>query len=388
MSWNETDQRLIDDARRVVIKIGSNVLTTPTGLDEARIGHLATQIGALIDGGREAVIVSSGAIAAGFRRLGLQAPPRTIPEKQAAAAAGQASLIEAWDRALGRAGYQAAQILLTSEDLRVRRRYVNAHNTLFTLLEWGLVPVINENDTVVVAEIKFGDNDTLAARVTSVSEADLLVILTDIDGLYTNDPRQREDAELIPLVDQVTPELLGLASAAPGAVGRGGMRSKISAGAAVARGGRPTVITSGLIPEVLSDLFAGRGRGTLIRPIAERLSHRKQWIDALSPRGKIVVDDGAARAIISNGKSLLPVGIVAVAGDFAAGSPVDVVDGGDRRLARGLVRYRSGEVRQIMGCRSHEISGVLQRPGCDDVVIHRDDLVLVENGQPEADEPA
>jgi glutamate 5-kinase len=388
MPWSETDQRLIDNARRVVIKIGSNVLTTPTGLDEARIGSLAAQIGVLIDGGREAVIVSSGAIAAGFRQLGLQRPLRTIPEKQAAAAAGQASLIEAWDRALGRAGYKAAQVLLTSEDLRVRRRYINAHNTLFTLLEWGIVPVINENDTVVVAEIKFGDNDTLAARVTSLTEADLLVVLTDIEGLYSADPRHHPDAELIPLVDQVTPELLGVASAAPGAVGRGGMRSKISAGAAVARGGRPTVIASGLAPQVLTDLFAGRGQGTLIRPTTERLSHRKQWIDALSPRGRIKIDDGAARALLDNGKSLLPVGILAVEGDFAAGSPVEVVDAADHRLARGLVRYRSGEVRRIMGCHSHEIPAILDRPGCADVVIHRDDLVLVENGEPRGDDPA
>ncbi|MBU0513826.1 MAG: glutamate 5-kinase [Gammaproteobacteria bacterium] len=378
MGWSESDQRLIDDARRVVVKIGSNVLTTPVGLDEERIGHLAAQMAGLIDAGREIIIVSSGAIAAGFRRLGLAAPPRTIPEKQAAAAAGQASLIEAWDAAFAATGHKVAQVLLTSEDLRVRRRYINAHNTLFTLLEWGVVPVINENDTVVVAEIKFGDNDALAARVTSLTEADLLVILTDIDGLYSADPRQKSDAELIPAVDQVTPELLAVASAAPGAVGRGGMRSKIGAGAAVARGGRPTVITSGLAPRILTDLFGGRGRGTLLRPVVGGLSLRKQWIDALDPRGRIVVDDGAVRALLQNGKSLLPVGIVEVEGQFMAGSPVDVVDPRGRHIARGLVKYRSGEIRRIMGCRSVDIDAVLGRPGCADVVIHRDDMVVLD----------
>ncbi|MGD8367623.1 MAG: glutamate 5-kinase [Desulfobacterales bacterium] len=366
-----------EHARRVVVKVGSNVLTKDSGLNLAVLRSLSRQISHLIEGGREVILVSSGAMASGVKKMGLSRRPDEIPRRQAVAAVGQAGLIMEYEKAFGRYGKKVAQVLLTSEDLTNRVRYLNARNTLYTLLSWGVVPILNENDTVMVEEIKFGDNDNLAAMITLQMDADILVNLTDIDGLFTQDPRTVPDAELIAEVTTIKKEIETLASDIPGALGSGGMLSKIRAARKVTAAGIPMVIASGLKPKILEFLFAGRPHGTFFVPKKERLASRKCWIGfTLKPKGTIRIDAGATDAVLQRGKSLLPSGIVAVDGDFEVGAPVAV--GSETGVfGTGLVNYSAADIRKIMGLKSGQIKKRLGAKPYDEV-IHRDNLVITE----------
>ncbi|MBS0014477.1 MAG: glutamate 5-kinase [Desulfobacterales bacterium] len=367
-----------DQARRVVVKVGSGVLTADDGLNTNVIASLSRQICHLTRNGLEILLVSSGAMASGQKKIGLDRRPEEIPKRQAMAAVGQAGLILCYENAFARYNRQVAQILLTSDDLSVsRRRYLNARNTLHTLMAWHVVPIINENDTVVVEEIKFGDNDNLSALIALMMNADILVNLTDIDGLYTGDPRTDPEARQIPVVGRITRELEKTASGLPGVLGTGGMLSKIRAARKVTVAGIPMVIANGREDEVLIRLFEGQARGTFFAPAHGRIPNRKSWIGfALKPRGELLIDQGAARAILEKGKSLLSGGIRDVTGDFGAGSPVHIVDPDGRHLAAGLVNYSAGEIRRIMGCQSCQISEKLGHKSYDEV-IHRNNMTLL-----------
>lgn len=363
--------------RRVVVKLGSSVVTTENGLDRRMIKNLADDINTMRNMGKEFIIVSSGAIAAGVRRLGLKEGARTIPQKQAAASVGQSRLMTAYDEAFGRYGIRVGQMLLTRDDLTHRQRYLNARNTLMTLLSWGVVPVINENDTVVVDEIKLGDNDNLSALVAVMASADLLVTLTDIEGLMDCDPRVNCDACLIPVVETITPELKDLAGGTSSGVGRGGMASKLEAASKAQMSGVPMIITKGKVENVVARALSGELCGTLILPAKEKMSARKSWIRYnLRPEGALTVDKGAARALTHGGKSLLPIGIVDVEGSFEDGAAVDIVDQNDNKIAIGLVNYSSDEMKKIVGRQTAEIDWVLGYRRYDEA-IHADNLVVL-----------
>ncbi|MFP4452743.1 MAG: glutamate 5-kinase, partial [Desulfobacterales bacterium] len=299
-------------------------------------------------------------------------------KRQAVAAVGQAGLILCYENAFKECGRQVAQILLTSDDLSVsRRRYLNARNTLHTLLAWNVVPIINENDTVVIEEIKFGDNDNLSALIALMMGADILVNLTDTDGLYTEDPRKDRDARLVPVVGNITRDIEKTASGMPGVLGTGGMLSKIRAARKATVAGIPMVIANGFERDVLTRLFEGENLGTFFLPSEHRLSNRKSWIGfTLKPKGALVVDKGAARAIIEKGKSLLPGGILDVEGDFGIGSPVHIRDVRGRRIAAGLVNYASGDIRKIKGCQTAQITEELGEKPYDEV-IHRNNMTVL-----------
>ncbi|MBX5482836.1 MAG: glutamate 5-kinase [Myxococcaceae bacterium] len=367
----------MQSARRVVVKIGTNALTNATGRFDR--GHFQRLAGDLLEVARtrELVIVSSGAIALGVERLGWTTRPKDIPGKQACAAVGQSRLMQAWEEAFAERGRTVAQILLTHEDVQDRRRYLNARHTLARLLEERVVPVINENDTVSVAELKFGDNDTLAGLVAGLVEADVLVVLSDVEGLYTADPRSDPSAALIPEVTEVTPKVLELGGKSTSGVGTGGMATKVRAAARVAELGIRAVICSGQRPHVLGQVLAGEEIGTLFEPKATPRSARAAWIaHALRARGTVVVDEGARRAVVEQKKSLLPSGIRAVQGDFDKGDPVDLADEAGTVFARGLSAYDADELRRIAGRKSSEIEAVLGYRYLDEAV-HRDDLALV-----------
>ncbi len=320
---NQDRKQCFDRARRVVVKVGSGVLTHENGLNIRIVRSLSRQICDLIDRGKEIILVTSGAMAAGLAKVGLARRPDQIPQRQAVAAVGQAGLILEYEKAFGRHGRKVAQILLTSDGLSNRKRYLNARNTLYTLLGWNIVPIINENDTVSVDEIKFGDNDNLAAMITLLMEADLLVSLTDIDGLYTSDPRTDSNARLIPVIEVIGKNIEISATGIPGALGTGGMLSKVKAARKVTTAGIPMVIASGKKPDILPRLFDGQQTGTFFVPKKERMTNRKCWIAFnLKPEGMINVDEGAANALVNNGKSLLPGGILSVEGDFGVGAAV------------------------------------------------------------------
>jgi glutamate 5-kinase len=364
-------------ARRVVVKVGSSLVADEQELNEEKIGLLAETISRHHHEGREMLITSSGAIAAGMAKLGLSRRPQNIPEKQAAAAIGQSYLMWAYERAFSKRGCQVAQILLTQDEFSFRRRYLNARNTLFTLLEHRVIPVANENDSVAVEEIQVGDNDSLSATVACLAEADLLLILSDVEGLYTADPRCEDGACLIPSVREISGEIMQAAGAAGTRVGTGGMRTKLLAAQKVMDFGIPMIIADGRDPRVMDDVLAGKERGTLFIPPRQKMAGRKHWIlHSIPPQGRIVVDAGAARAILEGGKSLLPAGITDTRGDFSAGDAVRVVtpDGGE--VARGLVNYGASDVTKIKGLRTDQVRLVLGY--AYDEVIHRDDLVLVE----------
>jgi glutamate 5-kinase len=363
-------------ARRVVVKIGSNVLTRDQGLNLPVIASISHEICQLIAAGRQVILVSSGAMAAGMRKLRLTKRPAAIPSRQAIAAVGQAGLILAYEKAFARDGKQVAQILLTAEDMTSRKRYLNARNTLNTLLEWGVVPIINENDTVMVEEIKFGDNDNLAAVIALLMDSDLLINLTDIDGLYNKDPRVFADAELLPEVETIGKPIERYASDIPGALGTGGMLTKIKAARKVTAAGIPMVIANGTRPDILRRLFSGPTPGTFFVPREERLSSRKCWLAfSLKPKGTVTIDDGATKAIKGRGKSLLPSGIVHVIGEFSVGDPVQVIDAEGTILGNGLVNYAASDIRKIKGLKTGQIEGCLGEKPYDEV-IHRDNLVL------------
>ncbi|MDA8138225.1 MAG: glutamate 5-kinase [Desulfobacteraceae bacterium] len=370
-------QRL-KNAKRIVVKVGSNVLTAANGLNMEAVESISAQISTLIDRGVEVLFVSSGAMASGLRKLGLSKRPDEIPKRQAIAAVGQSGLMNAYEAAFGRFNKRVAQILLTSEDLNSRKRYLNARNTLNTLLEWKVVPIINENDTVMVEEIKLGDNDNLSAMITLLMDADFLINLTDIDGLYTKDPRVHADAELIPEVDGFKKELENFASNIPGALGRGGMLSKIKAAKKVTAAGVPMIIARGTKPKVLLDLFSGKPRGTYFAPQERKLNRRKCWIAyTLTPKGSLTLDAGAAKAVLHGGKSLLPSGVIAVSGEFNEGAPASLVNPAGETIGIGLVNYSAADIRAIMGLKTGQIADRLGAKPYDEV-IHRDNLVITE----------
>jgi glutamate 5-kinase len=368
---------LVASAKRIVVKIGSRVLTSKgEGLDFEVINALVAEISNLAHAGREILVVSSGAIAAGVKELRLRALPRTIAQKQAIAAVGQSRLIWAYERAFRQHRQRVAQVLLTHEDLRHRARYLNARNTLLTLLRLLAIPIINENDTVSVAEIKFGDNDTLSAMVADLVQADLLVILTDLDGLYTADPRVDPQAQFIPEVARITPDIEAMGGRPYDAIGRGGMLTKLQAAKSLAASGIPTIIANGLRPGILAALLAGESVGTFFHPERRGLRGRKRWIaTTLRPRGTLIVDAGAKLAIVARGKSLLPSGLVAVEGEFDFGDLVRCCDTDGREFARGLVNYSGRELRLIKGLHTSKIEERLGHKDYDEV-IHRDNLVI------------
>lgn len=367
---------LLKPVRRAVIKVGSGVLTTRNGLNRRVLRNLAGDICALREKGIEVILVSSGAIASGLKKVGLAKRPDSISHQQAVAAVGQSSLMRAWELAFGRHGQKVAQILITRDDLNHRGRYLNARNTILTLLSWRIVPIINENDTVVVDEIKFGDNDNLSAMVTNLTESMLLVNLTDIDGLFDKDPRLDKEARLVPRVEKIDREVFKQAGSIPGFLGTGGMEAKVKAAQKVALGGVPTVIANGAKPGVLKNIFMGRDEGTFFVPQDIGLCSRKQWIAfTRSIKGEIIVDRGAGKALLEGGKSLLPSGIKEVRGRFSLGDSVVLLSEDDRELAVGMVNYHSGDIKKIMGLRSTRIKSVLGFKH-DDEVIHRDNLVI------------
>jgi glutamate 5-kinase len=363
-------------ARRVVVKIGTNALTHATGrFHRAHFERLAAELLALAKG-RELVVVSSGAIALGVERLKLDARPKDIPGKQACAAVGQSRLMRAWEEAL--APRVVAQVLLTHADVQERRRYLNARHTLERLLEQGVVPVINENDTVSVDEIKFGDNDTLAGLVSGLVGADVLVILSDVEGLYDADPRAHPDATRLAYVPRVTRAMVEAAGGSGSSVGTGGMATKVRAAAKVTELGTRCVIAAGHVPGTLTRLFAGEDVGTLFEAQAATRHARTGWIaHALKPKGTLVVDEGARRALVTGKKSLLPSGLKGVEGQFQHGDPVDLRDEHGEVFARGLAAYGADELRRIAGKRTSQIEGLLGYRGLDEAV-HRDDLALLD----------
>jgi glutamate 5-kinase len=366
----------IERVKRLVVKVGSNVLTASNGLNLRALRAIARQIGGLMDQGVDVILVSSGAMASGVKKIGLDRRPDELPRRQAVAAVGQASLIMAYEKAFERHGRKVAQILLTSEDLSSRKRYLNARNTLNTLLEWKIVPIINENDTVSVEEIKLGDNDNLAAMIALLMDADLLIVLSDTDGLFTKDPRDHADAELIPVVTVISKDTETAAGRIPGPLGTGGMLSKINAARKVTAAGVPMVVAKGDKPDILTRLLAGEAHGTYFVPRREKLTRRKCWIAfSLRPKGSLAIDAGAAAALTSRGKSLLASGIVGVRGEFSVGTPVELQTPAGETIGVGLVNYSAAEIRRIRGLKSQHIRQVLGHKSYDEV-IHRDNLVI------------
>ncbi len=364
--------------KRLVIKVGSSIITDEgLNLSEEKLRRLAEGIHDLPLGVKEVIIVTSGAIAAGRGKCNLPRPSN-IPQKQAMAALGQSRLMWAYEKIFSEQGRKVAQVLLTLDDFNHRRRFINARNTIFTLLSWGVIPVVNENDTVAVEEIKFGDNDTLSALVTSLSEADLLVILSDVEGLYDGDPGVKADARLIPEVGKVDAKLLAVAGGSASGVGTGGMVTKLQAAAKVIDLGVPVVIANGHTAGVIPRIMSGEEIGTLFLPRKEKLAGRKHWIrHTLRPKGTLVVDGGGVEAILGKGRSLLSVGIKGVEGDFKAGDPVRCVDEAGREFARGLVNFSAREIQLIKGRHTDEIESILGYKYYDEV-IHRDDLVIIK----------
>ena len=364
-------------ARRLVVKVGSALVTNNgNGLDLTAIAGWARQIAALRAAGREVVLVSSGAVACGVQRLGWQRRPRTMHEKQAAAAVGQAALVEVYEAAFNKHQLRTAQILLTHDDLADRKRYLNARSTLNTLLALGVIPIINENDTVVTSEIKFGDNDTLGALVANLLEADALIILTDQKGLYTADPRKDPTARLIEQATAGDPALEDMAGGAGTQVGTGGMITKVIAAKRAARSGAATVIASGHEVDPILRLAQGEALGTLLISETPPLAARKQWLaDHLQLAGRITLDAGAVAALQA-GKSLLPVGMTMVQGDFERGAAIACQTEDGQEIARGLSNYGSSEARRIAGKSTAEIEQILGYLE-DAEMIHRDNLILL-----------
>jgi glutamate 5-kinase len=365
------------NAKRLVVKVGSALVTNNgSGLDLAAIGDWARQIAALRSEGREIVLVSSGAVACGVQRLGWGRRPKTVHEKQAAAAVGQAGLVEAYEAAFNKHGLHTAQILLTHDDLADRKRYLNARSTLTTLLELGVVPIINENDTVITDEIKFGDNDTLGALVANLIEADALIILTDQIGLYTADPRKNPNATLIAEATAGDTSLEAMAGGAGTGVGTGGMITKIIAAKRAARSGAHTAIASGREIDPIIRLAAGEAVGTLLVSQTPPLAARKQWLaDHLQLAGRLILDSGAVDALKS-GKSLLPIGVVTVEGEFERGAAVACIGHDGQEIARGLSNYGSGEARLIARKSTAEIEGILGYID-EPEIVHRDNLIAL-----------
>jgi glutamate 5-kinase len=363
--------------KRLVIKIGSNILASADkGLNTKRLKTIISDISSIIDGGYEIVIVSSGAIAAGLKKLGLKGKPQDIRLQQAAAAIGQSSLMWAYEHIFGRFDKNVAQVLLTRDDIANRLRYINAKNTLFTLMAYGVIPLINENDPIAVDEIKFGDNDMLAALAASLVEADMLIILSDVNGLYSKDPKLKT-AKLIKHVPEITPAIEKLAGGRGSAVGTGGMYSKLLAAKQATDHGIPVVIMNGRKSGMLARLADGRSVGTYFEPGKERLSSKKGWIAyGVRSRGAIYLDDGAVDALIHKGKSLLPSGITKIEGQFKVGDYIRCLNNEGKKIAKGLTNYSSEDLDKIKGKKTSEIESALGFKYSDEV-IHRDNLVVV-----------
>ena len=370
-------RKTLGGARRVLVKVGSNALTTPQGaLDGDRVASLADQVCVLLGQGRGVIMVSSGAIAAGMGDLGLAKRPDTMPELQAAAAVGQGRLIQAYSEAFGRHARHVGQVLLSREDIESRTRFLNTRNTLRALAAMGCVPIINENDSVSVEEIRYGDNDFLAAHLATLILADLLVILSTVDGLYEKDAA--DNSSVVPVVRAISDEVLRLDHGGKSTRGTGGMSSKLRAAALLTRAGVPVVIANGRRPYVLPDVLAGEPLGTLFLPAPRRMASRKRWIGFTArPKGRLVVDEGARKALVEKGRSLLASGLRAVHGSFDKGDVVALAVSADAApFAQGLVHYSSAELAQIQGCHTRDIASRLGYKDYDEVV-HRDNLVIL-----------
>ncbi|GKS57457.1 glutamate 5-kinase [Nitrospira sp.] len=371
-------QQLLTQAKRVVVKVGSSLIASRDhGLRNERLERICSELSAVKQHGKDLLLVTSGAIVSGLKKLGLNSYPKNLPVKQAAAAVGQSRLMWAYEQAFERSGQHVAQILLTHQDLADRRRFLNARHTLTTLLSFGVVPIINENDTVAVDEIRFGDNDTLAGQVAHLVDADLLVILSDVDGLFTADPRRHPDASLIPEISEVTEEIQRLAGDSSTFEGTGGMMTKVRAAKKVAEYGVSTLLLNGQTEGLLGRILGGADGGSFFHPHSQRLSSRKHWIAfTLRPRGSVVLDPGAVEALVARGKSLLASGILTVEGDFEAGDAVACRNAQGREIAKGLVNYSAVVLTRIKGMKTADIRNSLGQPEYEEV-IHRDNLVIL-----------
>jgi glutamate 5-kinase len=368
----------LDRSRRVVVKVGSAVLTGEDGLHLSVMENLAREVSFLIKSGKEVILVSSGAVAAGKKRLGLQSNRNLeLKEKQGAAAVGQSSLMRFYEDIFERFDYLVAQVLLTHDDLSNRNRYLNVRNTILTLLEWKIIPVINENDTVSVEELRFGDNDTLGALITNLIEADLFICLTDVAGLYTGNPHENTEAKPVYTVAKVDKKVEAMAGYVVGALGTGGMQSKIQAARMVSARGGSSFIGSGREKGIVQQLFACKPVGTFFLPQVEKMQSRKHWIAyVLRPQGYLVLDQGACKALTKGGKSLLPSGILEVRGTFGVGAAVQCLDEKDNPIASGLSNYSASDLGKIKGLNTGQIEKTLGYKDSDEV-IHRDNLVIL-----------
>jgi len=367
----------LKNINRLVIKLGSNVLTNEKSLNIKIIRQIAMQVHLLIQQDIRVIIVSSGAMAAGMRKMNLSSRPTEIPLRQAIAAIGQAGLIQEYEKAFDFFDIKVAQILLTRKDLSNRTRFLNARNTIHALLAWNVIPIVNENDTVAVEEIKFGDNDNLSAMIALLLNADLLINLTDISGLYDKDPRACTDACFIPVVESFSRDLEAYASGIPGALGTGGMLTKIKAAQKVTTAGIPMVIAKAS-ENVLTQIIQGEDTGTFFVPRNQKMKNRKCWIAfSKKTRGHIQIDDGAVRAILNKGKSLLAIGVIGIQGKFAIGDAVAIETQSGQEIGIGLTNYNSEDIQLIMRKKSHEIKDILGEKLYDEV-IHRDNMVITE----------
>jgi glutamate 5-kinase len=368
----------LTEAKRFVIKVGTSTLTHSTGkLNFLRIEKLARELSDLVNQGKEIILVSSGAVGAGMDRLGLKEKPKTIPQKQAAAAVGQGILMHTYEKLFGEYGQIVGQVLLTREDSVKRNRYANSRNTLMTLLSMGVIPIINENDAVAVDELKIGDNDTLSAMVASIVDADVLIILSDVDGVYTDNPQKNPNARLITEITDITPEI-EVMSGEPGSLrGTGGMHTKIQAAKIAVNSGVTMVIASGSHDGVVRDILSGANVGTIFPSKENRLQIRKRWL-AFGARihGTVTVDKGCEAAILAGGSSLLAAGIQAVDGDFEHGNTVRIITVEGREIARGIANYCVEDTCKIMGIHTPEIANILGYKPYDEV-IHRDNMVIL-----------
>ncbi len=383
MSFNgdilkENPRDLIREARNIVIKVGSAVLSGPHGLDLPVIESLTEQISRAKEGGAKVTLVSSGAVAAGIGRLGAREEMGTVPEKQALAAIGQGRLIRSYEEAFDRFGVKVAQVLVTREGLIPRHRFLNARNTLNTLLDWGIVPIVNENDTVATDELQFTDNDALSALIVHLVEADLLICLSDVDGLYDADPRTHPEARRISLIEKVDDKIFRAAGKSPGRAGRGGMRSKLETARMVTLYGIPMVVAGGRVPNVVTRLLKGEDLGSLFLPGSrKKIRGKKPWIVfTLKREGVLEIDEGACLALLERGKSLLPAGLRKVSGAFDAGACVVCRSPEGKDIAVGITNYSSDELSRIIGCQSGEICKKVDFHG--EEVIHRDYMVVFQ----------
>lgn len=372
------DRSQLKAAHRIVVKVGTSTLTHANGkLNYSRIEYLVRELADAVNSGKQILLVSSGAVGAGMDRLGWKEKPKTIPAKQAAAAVGQGILMHTYEKLFGEYGQIVAQVLLTREDSVNRKRYANSRNTLLTLLDIGVIPIINENDAVAIDELKIGDNDTLSANVAAIVDADLLIILSDVDGVFTANPQKDPDARLIEEIPEVTPEVEAICGGAGTMRGTGGMLTKMAAARMAMNSGIVMVIASGAKDGVVQSVLAGNQVGTLFPPRQNRLQFRKRWL-AFGARikGRLIVDRGCAQALQNSGSSLLAAGVKSVEGSFEQGNTVSIVNQDGWEIARGLANYNAADAVKIMGAHTHEIAGILGHKPYDEVV-HRDNMVLL-----------